>query len=127
MEYKKVMIVDDDKEFLDELNETLELSGYKMVAVNDPEKALEAVSSVKPDIILLDLKMPKINGFQLASEIKNSPQHSRIPIIAMSAYFRDDTKPLMNTCGIRTYLKKPFTPLDVIAEIEEALTQNDNP
>ena len=117
----RVMIVDDDKEFLDELNETLALSGYDMVPVNDADMALDTAAKAKPDVILLDLKMPKKSGFQLADEIKHLTDFGSIPIIAMTAYFKDDYGPLMNICGIKRCLKKPFNPLDIIVEIEEAL------
>jgi len=122
---KKIMVVDDDKEFLEELGEMLELSGYDLVAANDAGSAIEVAKEAKPVVILLDLKMPKKSGFQLASELKYFAELERIPIIAMSAFYKDDYKPLLNICGIRKCLTKPFRPLDVIAEIEEALAENE--
>jgi DNA-binding response OmpR family regulator len=118
---KKVMIVDDDKEFLEELNETLNLSGYDMVAVNDAGSDVDVAAQTKPDVIILDLKMPKKSGFQLADEIKHLQEIADIPIIAMTGFLKDDYTPLLNVCGIKKCLKKPFNPLDVIAHIEEAL------
>ena len=67
---KKVMLIDDNKEFLEELQELLTLSGYEPLAFTDPVSALEAAPGIKPQIILLDLMMPGKNGFQLASEIR---------------------------------------------------------
>jgi CheY-like chemotaxis protein len=115
------MIVDDDKVFLEELNETLQLSGYDMVPVNDPVQALDVARAVKPDVVLVDMKMPVKNGFVVAWEIGNCPGLMHVPIIAMSAYFKNETNVLTETCKIRSYLKKPFSPLAVISEIEEAL------
>ena len=117
----KVLIVDDDKEFLEELNETLNLSGYEMVAVNDARRALEAVHKEKPDVVLLDLKMPTKSGFQVADEIRHHQETAHIPIIAMTGYFKESQVPLMDMCGIDKCLKKPFNPLDVIAQIESVL------
>jgi DNA-binding response OmpR family regulator len=121
---KRVMIIDDDKEFLEELHETLNLSGYEMVAVNDAQDALETANRTKPDIILLDLKMPAKSGFQVADEIRHYQQTSHIPIIAMTGFFKDDYLPLMKMCGIKDFLKKPFNPLDVINRIEKELKQD---
>jgi CheY-like chemotaxis protein len=121
MKIQKVMIVDDDKEFLEELGETLALSGYDMVAVGDPVSALEMASEARPQLILLDLKMPGMSGFQLADEIRRFSQFEHIPILAMSAYFKDEYASLMDACGIKKCLKKPFNPLDVISEIEKSL------
>jgi len=121
MANKRVMIVDDDKELLDELGEALALSGYDMVPVEGGSSALEMVSKVNPDVILLDLKMPGKSGFQLADEIRHVPEFSRIPIIAMTGFFKEGFGPLMEMCGIKKYLKKPFNPLNMIFEIESVL------
>lgn len=120
---KKIMIVDDDREFLEELRETLTLSGYELVAVNDATLVLELASSVKPDLILLDLRMPQKSGFQVADELRHISEVAHIPIIAMSAYLKDDYTSLLNICGIKKCLRKPFHPLDVIGQIEEVLAE----
>lgn len=119
MAYKKVMIVDDDKEFLEELNEILELSGYETITASNTNNVLDIACTLKPDVILLDLKMQGKSGFQLAKEIEAIPDLSHVPIIAMSGYFKHDYNSLLNMCGIRSCLRKPFSPLDVIARIEE--------
>jgi CheY-like chemotaxis protein len=121
MSENKVMVVDDDKEFIEELSETLSLSGYDVVAVEDSTTALDVASKTKPKVILLDLKMPQKNGFQVADEFRGFAELSHIPIIAMTAYFKEDYIPLMSICGIKKCLKKPFNPLDVISQIEETL------
>lgn len=118
---KRVMIIDDDKEFLEELNETLALSGYDMVAVNDALLALDVAKKTKPDVIVLDLKMPGKSGFQVADELKGFSELTNVPIIAMSAFFKDEFSMLMDVCGIKRCIKKPFHPLDIIAQIEKAL------
>lgn len=121
MSNNKVMIVDDDREFLEELGETLAQSGYDMIAARDPHSVLAIASEKKPRVILLDLKMPGKNGFQLAYELRNSPELQQIPIIVMTGFFKDGYQPLMDICGIKRCLKKPFNPLDVIAQIEAVL------
>lgn len=121
MENGKIMIVDDDKEFLGELGETLALSGYSTVMVSDPILALDTAVREKPDIVLLDLRMPGKNGFQLADELRHVPQLMQVPIIAMTGNFKDSYNPLIKMCDIKKCLKKPFNPLDIIAEIEMLL------
>jgi response regulator NasT len=120
---KKVMVVDDDREFLEELCELLVLSGYEMVPVNDPAAALQIAASEKPQVILIDLKMPGKSGFQLAEEFRGLAQLEQVSLIAMSAFFKEEYKPLLNICGIKRCLKKPFHPLEVITEIEAALAE----
>lgn len=118
---RKVMIVDGDKEFLDELEETLVFSGYDIIVQQDPYSVLPVASREKPHVILLGLKIPGKSGFQLAYELKSSPELQQIPIIAMSEFFKEGYKTLMDMCGIKSCLKKPFNPLDVITGIESAL------
>lgn len=118
---RKVMIVDDDKKFLDELEEMLSFSGYDIIAEQNPHSVLPMAIKEKPQVILLDLKMPGKSGFQVAHELKSSPALQHIPIIAMTRSFKDDYKNLMDMCDIKRCLKKPFNPLDVIMEIETVL------
>ena len=121
MENGKIMIVDDDKEFLEELGETLVLSGYDTIAVNDSLLAVDTAVRENPDVVVLDLKMPGKNGFQLADELRHIPQLMQVPIIAMTGNFKEAYSPLIKMCDIRKCLKKPFNPLDIIAEIESLL------
>jgi DNA-binding response OmpR family regulator len=125
MSQKKIMVVDDDKEFLDELQETLVLSGYEVKAVNEAAEAFPTATKIKPDLILLDLKMKGMTGFEVANKLKNFDNTMGIPIIAMSGFFtaeEDDT--LLSFFEIHEYLRKPFNPLDIITKIEAVLKEN---
>ncbi|MDD2751836.1 MAG: response regulator [Candidatus Omnitrophica bacterium] len=124
MSKKKVMVIDDNQEFLEELKEMFSLNGYSTVTINDSLLAREAAILEKPDIILLDLKMPGKSGFQVADEIRSFSQLYRVPIIAMTGVFKENYGPLLNICGIKKCLKKPFSPLDIIAEIESSLREH---
>jgi DNA-binding response OmpR family regulator len=119
----KVMIVDTNKKFSEDLEETLAFSGYDTIVTQDPYSVLDIVSREKPHTILLDLKMPGKSGFQVAHELKSSLELQHIPIIAMTEFFKEGYKNLMDMCGIKKCLKKPFNPLDVITEIEAVREQ----
>ncbi|MBU4305175.1 MAG: response regulator [Candidatus Omnitrophica bacterium] len=121
MANKTVMIVDDNLELLEELQTTLTLSGYDMVAVNDPVSSLSLAKKTKPDVVVIDLKMPGMSGFELAKEMRRYLKLQRIPVIAMSGFFEDECALLMHLCGIKRYLRKPFQPLNLISAIEESL------
>ena len=116
---KKVMIIDDDREFLSELKEILAANGYDITAVDNSGSALDRSIQDRPDVILMDLKMPGKSGFVLADEISRISNLENIPVIAMSAFFREDFKSLMNLCGIKKCLKKPFPISDAISAIED--------
>lgn len=125
MAKKKILVVDDNKEFLEEIKETLSLSGYEVVAINDAATAFEIACAAKPDVVLLDLKMPGKTGFKVADEITHSVELKHIPIVAMTGHFTDiEYSLLINLCGIKKCLLKPFNPLDVITQIEKLLRED---
>ncbi|MGA1864279.1 MAG: two-component system response regulator [bacterium] len=123
---KKIMIVDDDKIFLDELEEILVLNGYHTIAIHDSTSVLDAVKTQTPDLIILDIKMDGMNGFQLADSLKRMQATAHIPIIGTSAIFTiennfEDNFFLMDFCYI---FHKPINPLEFIDKIEEVLLED---
>lgn len=121
MSNKKVLILDDDNDFLDELSEMLTSNGYEPVIASDTDGFLSLAAKIKPAVVLLDLKMPKKTGFLVAYELNQSSETANIPVIAISGVVKDDFVVPKEFCNIRSCLKKPFKPLDVIKEIEKVL------
>lgn len=122
MDKKKILIVDDDKEFLEELREMLAVAGYEVTGVSDSIAAVKIARVVEPDLILLDLRMKAMSGFEVADTMKGFPETSGIPVIAMTGFYTlKEHAWLMNFCGIKRCITKPFNPLDIIAEIENVL------
>ena len=119
MRKKRVMIVDDDKEFLEELQETLFLNGYEVIKVNDPHRVLDLAGNNKPDIILLDLKMDRFSGFEIADELSRFTRTTDIPVVAMTGFFTENEHiSLMSLCGINKCITKPFSAEQIVAAIE---------
>jgi len=122
MDGQKIMIVDDNKEFLEELREILSLTGYYPLGITDSTIVFNMARRKKPDLILLDLKMAQINGFEVAQKLKQCLETRSIPIVAMSGYFPlEKQSPLLDMSNMRACLKKPFSVADVISQIEEIL------
>ena len=116
---KKIMLVDDDKEFLNEMSEILKLSGYEVFLFSDSTNVTTETISLKPDLILLDLKMDNKSGFKVADELRLTKATKDIPVIAITGVFtKPEHKLLMKVCNIRELLIKPIKPLDIIAVIE---------
>ena len=124
MQNRKVAIIDDNQDSLRELEQILKMAGYTPVLVDDIFGNVDTVIENKPDVILMELKMPHKNGFALADAINRVFETKKIPIIAMSNLFKDEFKWLMDFCGIKRWIKKPFLPLDVIWAIENELEEN---
>jgi len=122
MANEKIMIVDDNGAFSQELQETLYLCGYDAKAVSDTAKALRLARRVRPDAILLDLRLSGTNGFQVAQTLKEAKETVAIPIIAMSGYFPiEDRSNLLGMHNMSGRIKKPFEIGELISEIELVL------
>lgn len=124
MQNIKVAVIDDDHDSLREFENVLKMAGYTPVLVNDAFWAVKTLTQNKPDVILMELRMPHKNGFALSDAINRVFETKRIPIIAMSNLFKDEFKWLMDLCGIKRWIKKPFQPLDVIWAIENEIEED---
>jgi len=125
MKNRKIAIIDEDKKILEELEEILNLSGYTPVTVIDPSLAVHTIMNNKPDIILMELRMPRKNGFELTHTINGVFETKKVPIIAMSESYRDEFRWLFELCGIKRWIKKPFQPLDLIWAIENEIEEGE--
>lgn len=121
MDSERIMIIDDNKEFSQELQETLKLCGYDAKVVTDSVVALKMARRLRPNLILLDLRMNRKNGFEVAEELKTSKETSGIPIIAMSGYFPVEKSSVLDMSKMDSSIKKPFGITDLISQIESAL------
>ena len=120
----KVLMVDDDKMLLDMYKERLELAGFKVESSTNGEECLAKIHQVKPDIILLDIMMPKVNGYDTLASIKSDPATKDIPVIMLSALVRDINKSRAIEAGADDYIiKSEVMPADVIKKIENVLSK----
>jgi len=127
MSSKRIVIVDDNKEFAEELRELLYLCGYYVKVVTNSLDAFKTARKLKPNLILLDLKMNGMNGFQVAEQLKQSKETFDIPIVAMSGYFPIEKESiLLDMANMDSRLKKPFSILDLIDCIEGILSRINN-
>jgi len=119
---EKILVVDDNQDFLAEMSEMLDCSGYCPTVVSDPLMAVNTARSLTPDLILLDLKMNGISGFHVAEQLKQSVETAAIPIIGMSGYFPIENKAnLLDTGNMDACIEKPFGVLDLLKQIEAVL------
>ena len=114
----KILVAEDDTDIQEVLRLYLVNSGFEVVSAYDGSEAFELMLSEKPDLALLDIMMPVINGYELTKKIR---EISNIPIIILSAMNADSDKILGLDIGADDYITKPFNPLEVIARIQSNL------
>lgn len=120
----KIVLAEDDS-FLSSMYVTkLQLSGYDVTHAEDGEKAVELIGSTKPDLILLDIVMPKKSGFEVLEEIKKNPELENIPVILLTNLSQKDDVDRGLNLGANDYLiKAHFTPSEVVSKIEKLVTK----
>jgi two-component system cell cycle response regulator DivK len=112
-----VLVADDDFDNRTIVQEVLEAAGYKILLATDGEEALEMASSQKPAVLLLDLSMPKLNGWQVAKQIRQKPELSGIAIIAFTAHALVGDELKAKAAGCDDYISKPCLPKEVLAKV----------
>ena len=119
----KVLVVDDDENICDLLRLYLEKDGYTVKIANDGEMALKAFSEFAPDLMLLDIMMPKMDGFKVLEEIR---KRSSIPVIMVTAKSESFDKLQGFNLGTDDYIVKPFDAKEVLARIKAILRRSSN-
>ena len=117
----KILVVDDEKVNVDFFQVMLSKLGFEVATAYDGEEALGKVNVFNPDIILLDLIMPKLSGFELTNILKNDEKTKHIPIIILTAVDDIKEKVDMLELGIEDYITKPFNFIEILARIRSIL------
>lgn len=118
---KKILIIEDHSDMRELLTWQVELMGFAAVTAKQGAEGLEKAQSEKPDMIILDIMMPGMDGWETAREIRRNPTTKDIPILAATALFRDtDLKTCMES-GCNGYIVKPFTFQELQAKIKEMI------
>lgn len=119
----KILIAEDEKEIIDLLKLYLEKENLEVVPAYNGEEALRIIENEKIDLAILDIMMPKVNGFEVTKEIRSK---QNIPIIILSAKQMDSDKILGLDLGADDYITKPFNPLEVLARIKAQIRRTYN-
>lgn len=116
---KTVLVVDDDNGLQDTLQSLLEMEGYDVAVAGDGLEALQQLNHVKPSLILLDLMMPRMNGYEFARELQRRGLRSEIPIIVLTADRRARQK--AEELGADAFLAKPFDVNELLDKVERLI------
>ena len=123
---KKIMAVDDERHIVRLIQVNLERSGYQVVTAFDGQEALRKVETEKPDVIVLDVMMPKMDGFEVLKRLQANPDTREIPVIMLTAKAQDADVFRGWSSGVSAYLTKPFNPLELITFVKRILSGQDD-
>jgi putative nucleotidyltransferase with HDIG domain len=118
-----ILLVDDDPNVIEILTESLRSRGYETESAADGEEALAAYDRFRPDLVVLDVVLPKKDGFEVCDEIRARDIHRDVPVIMISANSIQDSMLRGLHSGAQDYIKKPFSLKEIIAKVENYLTQ----
>jgi CheY-like chemotaxis protein len=119
---KKVLIIDDDMTLLEMYVERLKMEGYEVLSATNGEDGIKEALREKPDVILLDIMMPRINGFGVMEKIKENPATKDIPVIFLTALIQDSTREKGKQAGAKDFIVKSETmPGEVIEKIKKVM------
>jgi CheY-like chemotaxis protein len=116
-----ILVVDDNRENLELLEAYLEDIDCRAIAASDGPEALEAVKNDKPDLILLDIMMPKMSGFEVCRRVKNDPATNHIPIIMVTALNEFGDMQRAVDCGTDDFVSKPVNKIELLTRVKTML------
>jgi len=120
----KILIVDDEATFIKLAQLKLESSGYEVITAEDGKEGLKKAKSEKPDLIILDVVMPEMNGYQVCRLLKNDAQYKKIPIILFTGKVQDKFEIVGSKVGANATIRKPFDLAYILAVIEKLLKKS---
>jgi CheY-like chemotaxis protein len=129
MHQAKILVVDDDPDIIKATTRVLETRGYQVIAALNGEECLERIREERPDLIILDLLMPKLDGFGVCRELRENAQYAEyadIPILIATAVREDASRRRYELetgidLDVDGYLEKPIRPLDLVHRVEKLL------
>jgi DNA-binding response OmpR family regulator len=120
---KRVLVCDDDPVILRLLQVNLELEGYDVITGRNGEEAVSLAAANAPDLVILDIMMPRLDGYQACEQIKNNDSTRDVPVIFLSAKAQQSDIDKGKEFGVAAYLTKPFDPNELLSIVDRLLRQ----
>lgn len=123
----KILVVEDEKNIAKLVSYNLEREGFRVSVVKDGEEALESIRGNPPQLILLDLMLPKVDGLEVCRRIRSDPRTASIPVIMLTAKTQEADRIVGLELGADDYIPKPFSPRELVARVRAVLRRSTRP
>jgi DNA-binding response OmpR family regulator len=127
MSNKKILVVDDEPFILRSLSFVLRREGFDVDEARNGDEALDAIRATRPHLVLLDVMMPKKNGYEVLSEVKSDPELRSTYIIMLTAKGQEADRIKGMELGVDEYMTKPFSPMKIVERAKAVLTPASTP
>lgn len=119
---KLILVVDDEKDIVEIVCEILQEAGFETEEAYDGQQALEAIALKRPDGVVLDIKMPVIDGLEVVRRLRQNPQHYSMPVVVLTAtQVIEEMKEKFEKLRVSSWLSKPFEPEVLVAAVRKAV------
>jgi two-component system alkaline phosphatase synthesis response regulator PhoP/two-component system response regulator VicR len=124
---RKILVVDDERHIVRLVQVNLERAGYEILTAYDGVEALEKIKTESPDMVVLDVMMPRMDGFEVLKNLQADPRYQNIPVIMLTAKAQDADIFKGWASGVSSYLTKPFNPRELLVFVERIFQSLDEP
>jgi two-component system, cell cycle response regulator DivK len=118
---RRILVVEDQEDNRRILRDLLGNAGYELIEAESGEEALTAVEAQRPDLILMDIQLPVMDGYEVARRVKSNPDMKLVPIIAVTSYALTGDEAKARAAGCNAYISKPYSPRALLAKVREFL------
>ncbi len=119
---KKILVVDDERDIVEIICELLDDHGYETITAFDGQEAIEKIKALRPDGLVLDIKMPAVDGIGVIKFLRESPDLASMPVVVLTAtQFVPEVRERFKNLDVHTWMAKPFEPEDLVAAVTQAV------
>ena len=117
----RILLVDDEPSIIKMVGKRLEVEGYEISVAMDGQEGLRKAQTESPDLVILDLMLPKLNGYEVCTMLKQDAKYQRVPVLMFSAKAQEKDERLGRECGANAYVRKPFKAQELLDQIKVLL------
>ena len=123
----RILLVDDEPSIVKMVGKRLEVEGFDVLIATDGQDGLTKARTQSPDLIVLDLMLPKLNGYEVCTMLKQDSRYQKIPVVMFTAKAQDKDEKLGMECGANAYVRKPFRAQELMGKIRDLLPGTPSP